>query len=469
MQNKVLMIYTGGTIGMLPKDKDDPKSPLVPVPWEKIKGHSSAFKRLQFDVEIREMTLIDSSNMNPKYWIDIAEVIRDCYDEYKGFVVLHGTDTMAYTATALSFLLENLSKPVIVTGSQLPLADARNDASQNMVTALTIAASVEIPTIPEVCILFDNVLLRGNRSCKVSSTGFAGFDSPDFEPLAKIGENIEVNEKIIQDIPKENFCLNNRLCEDVVILTVFPGIKPCILRAIFNIERLKGVVIQTFGTGNASTDPNFLDEIKYAVDVKGLAVVNVTQCIQGMVEMGLYDTSTELLRLGVISGVDMTMETALIKMMFLLGQECPDEDYVKNQMQKNLRGEQSFNVFNLTYSNGNTTNGCFQLKFQQLPAGFLKEMVSTVNIRFYGIKSENEEKLFKLKMFMNDANASDSERCLGIVEKQYEEDKTDFSLRCTDKVRQLMSNHGQVQLTVVSEKGEVSWDGIVFSIYTNVK
>jgi len=470
---KVLMICTGGTIGMLPKDANDPASPLVPAKWEQIEEHSPALKELSFDVDTQEMKLIDSSDMNPKYWIEIARKIRDNYDKYVGFVILHGTDTMSYTATALSFLLEHLSKPVIVTGSQLPLAQARNDAAQNLVTALKFAASDDVQTVPEVCILFNNVLLRGNRSRKVSSTGFAGFDSPNFRPLAKIGEHIVLDSNIIRKISTEGFFINEFLTEDVMMLDIFPGISPNMLRSVFSIKELKGVILRTYGTGNTPTDSNFLGEIDAAINKKKLAIVNITQCTQGKVEMGLYDASSGLLRIGVISGVDMTPEAALVKMMFLLGQGY-DIGTVKDQMQKNLRGEQSYNVFNLIYEYGKTKDNCFSIKPQHLPAGFVKEQVETASIRFNGIKKINNDKTLELAVFMNYPSASmdtsiDIPQCLGVIKKQFNEEKTDCTLQCTEKVRQVISDPGRpVQLTVVSKNGDIEWDNAALSIYTNV-
>ncbi|MCL2304526.1 MAG: asparaginase [Planctomycetaceae bacterium] len=472
---KVLMLCTGGTIGMLPKDENDPSSPLVPAKWERIERHVPALKELSFHVETREMTLIDSSDMNPKYWVEIAKEIHRNYDQFDGFVILHGTDTMSYTATALSFLLENLGKPVIVTGSQLPLAAARNDAAQNLVTSLMIAASEGVPTIPEVCILFNNVLLRGNRSRKVSSTGFAGFNSPNFPPLAIIGEHIEVNEKIVRKAPSKGSYANDFLAEDVMMFNIFPGISPSMLRGVFSIDGLKGIVLCTYGTGNTPTDSNFLREIEFAVNEKNLAVVNITQCTQGMVEMGLYDASSGLLRLGVISGVDMTPEAALIKMMFLLGHGYNNIDIVKEQMQKDICGEQSYNVFNIIYRHGNTVDGFTRLDAQQFSGGFDPEQIATASIRFDGTKAKGNEEFLELAIFMNYPSAdtktsTDIPQCLGIIKKQYEEKKPiDCTLTCTAKARQVISDPKRpVQITVVSKNGDVEWGNVSFSIYTNV-
>jgi len=380
---------------------------------------------------------------------------------------------MSYTATALSFLLEHLGKPVIVTGSQLPLAKARNDAAQNLVTALKIAASDDVPTIPEVCILFNQVLLRGNRSRKMSSTGFAGFDSPNFPPLARIGKHVVIDTKLVRKIPSEGFFINESLAEGVMVLDVFPGISPEMLNRVFSIDELKGVVLRTYGTGNVPTDTRFLREIEFAVKEKHLAVVNITQCPQGMVEMGLYDASSALLQLGVISGVDMTPEAALVKMMFLLGQGY-DIETVKNQMQKNICGEQSYNVFNVIYRHGNTTNNRLSLKPQQLPAGFTREQTDKASIRFDGIKAKSGEKNLEFHVFMNYPSAStdtstDISQCLGVIKKKYDSEKTDCTLWCTEKVRQLISDPGRpLQITIVSTKGDIEWDNVTLSIYTQV-
>jgi L-asparaginase len=344
---KVLMIYTGGTIGMLPKEEGNPISPLVPAKWERFKDFVPSLRDIPLDIDLHEMTPIDSSDMHPDYWIDIARVIRDNYEDFDGFVILHGTDTMTYTATALSFLLENLDRPVIMTGSQSPISQPRSDAVQNMVTSLILAAgkSFNLPLIPEVCICFNNVILRGNRARKVSSSSYSGFTSPNYPPLGEAGKYIKIDTKVIQKPSTKGFFINENLEKGVMLFDVFPGISPKILDSLFSIDGLKGIVFRTYGAGNAPTNKDFLKEIEKATCERNLMIVNITQCNQGMVEMGLYDASATLLRLGVISGMDMTPEAALVKMMFLFGLGY-DIKIVKEQMQKNLRGEQSIDLFN---------------------------------------------------------------------------------------------------------------------------
>lgn len=476
MKNKkVLMLCTGGTIGMLHKDANDPSSPLVPASWQSIRQNFPSMHQLSFDIEAEEMELIDSSDMHPDYWINIARKIRDVYTNYDGFVILHGTDTMAYTATALSFLFENLNKPVIITGSQLPLAEARNDAAYNLVTALKIAASDGVPTVPEVCILFNNVLLRGNRSRKVSSSSFAGFNSLNYRPLAEIGEHIKIETKLLRTFSTEGFFINEFLDSNVMVFDIFPGISPEILRHVFNIEGLKGLILRTYGTGNAPTTNAFLKEIEYAINVKNLAIVNVTQCVQGMVEMGLYEASSQLAHIGVISGVDMTPEAALVKMMFLLGQGY-DIPTVKEYMQKDLRGEQSVNVFNFIYDWGNTERKICRLMPQSLPAGFMKGKIVKANIRFNAVDvkdtKEYEQKILKLAIFMNYLSADTNTptnipQCLGVIERRYYSKETDCMLECTQTLSQVINPGRPVQLTVVSLNKDVSWNGVILAIYTD--
>ena len=476
-KGKVLIIYTGGTIGMLPEDQSNPLSPLKPANWDQLMNFVPILKDLPIEVNLHQMKPIDSSDMHPDYWINIAKVIGEKYAEYNGFVVLHGTDTMTYTATALSFLLENLDKPVIITGSQLPLARPRNDALQNLVTSLTIACPDEfgIPLVPEVCIFFNNILLRGNRARKVSSTGFSGFDTPNYPHLGEVGEHININTKVIRKPSTEGFFTNQFLEKNVILFDIFPGISPKILNSVFSIEGLKGFVFRTYGAGNAPTNEDFLREIEVAISKKNLAIVNITQCNQGMVEMGLYDASATLSRIGVISGVDMTPESALVKMMFLLGQGY-DTQTVKDQMQKDLRGEQSVNVFNFIYEHG-TADKIYKAPTQQLPAGFNKEKIVRANIRIdsASLPKDVSQGEVDLAVFMNYPNADQNTdvtipQCLGILKKTYEGESINLILDCTERFKQVVVPGRPIQIIIVSKNDyTVRWEGAFISVYTSVE
>ncbi len=476
-KGKVLMIYTGGTIGMLPKEEGNPLSPLVPANWGKLKKFAPVLEYLPLDVALQEMKLIDSSDMNPDYWINIARVIRDNYEKFDGFVILHGTDTMTYTATALSFLLENLNKPVIITGSQLSIGQPRSDAVQNLVTSLTLAAakSFNLPLIPEVCICFNNVILRGNRTRKVSSSGYSGFDTPNYPKLGKAGEHIKIDTKVIRKPSTEGFFANENLEKNVMLFDIFPGISPEILNSVFGIEGLKGVVFRTYGAGNAPTNEDFLKEIEKAINKKNLAIVNITQCNQGMVEMGLYDASATLSRLGVISGVDMTPEAALVKMMFLLGQGY-DIGTVKDQMQKNLRGEQSVNVFNFVYEDGKADK-VYKAPTKQLPAGFDKNMIVSVNIRIDEaiLPKEVKQEEIELAVFMNYPGADENTdtsipQCLGVLKGIYNGEPVNLILGCSERFKQVINPDRPIQIAIIAKNEHtVRWEGAFISVYTSVE
>lgn len=347
----VLIIYTGGTIGCAPGDPMNPDSPLTVVPWkdfnEKVPLIAETNKK--FPVACHEMTPpLDSTNMVPENWIQIAKIIKEEYDKYEGFVILHGTDTMVYTASALSFMLGNLNKPVIITGSQLPVIDrSRTDGIQNLIAALEVAnpAYYRLPLVPEVCILFGGVLLRGNRARKISASGYNGFDSPNYPPLGTIGEHININPELLLKRDTSPLRVNTHLQTNVSAALIFPGIQESsLLYNIVTTPELKGLVLLAYGTGNVPTAPKFLGAIDKAHE-KGQVVLDVTQCHQGAVELGTYDTSAVLLERGVVSGSDITPEAALCKLMVLLGDE---EDLTKEgvlaTVQKDMAGEQSRSV-----------------------------------------------------------------------------------------------------------------------------
>lgn len=298
----------------------------------------------QLDCEIESISFdepIDSSNMNTEYYIDIVEIIEVNYTKFDGFVVLTGSDTMAYASSAISFMIENLQKPVIFTGSQLPIGDLRTDAKENLITSIEIAASRRNnkPIISEVCLYFEYKLYRANRTTKISAEQFEAFASKNYPALAESGVHLNFNENVMLKFISfdQQLIVRKKLVTDVVILKLFPGITEMVVAAILNIKNLKGVVLETYGAGNAPNKPWFLDLLRKAIQ-NNIKVVNVTQCSGGSVILGHYDTSVGLKSIGVISGIDMTTESAIAKLMYLLSEDLTDKGF-KNYFQKSLRGE----------------------------------------------------------------------------------------------------------------------------------
>lgn len=316
---RILIIYTGGTFGM----SYDKEGVLTPFSFEYILDQLPTLKNLALAITaVSFETPIDSSNINPEHWQLISSVIYDQYDQHDGFVVLHGTDTMAYTASALSFMLDGLNKPVIFTGAQLPISEPRSDARENLITALDIASARDndAPIVPEVCIYFDYELLRGNRSKKVESMQFDAFDSGNYPPLAKAGVKIDYNFSVIRS-PSKAATLNLRATfeTNIGILKLFPGINKNIVSSLLNTPGLKAVILETYGSGNAPTLTWLLEELTDAIE-RGIIIVNISQCPGGRVVQGRYETSKKLQQIGVISGADMTTEAAVTKLMLLIGE-----------------------------------------------------------------------------------------------------------------------------------------------------
>lgn len=335
----ILIIYTGGTIGMI---ENAESGALEPFNFDHLIDNVPKIKRLDYDIDNFQFEVpLDSSAMTPDHWVQIVKVIEDNYDAYDGFVVLHGTDTMAYTASALSFMLENLRKPVVITGSQLPIGEVRTDGEENLITALQVAAEKDTdgsPMVQEVAILFEDYLWRGNRATKHSSDNFNAFKSSHYPRLAKVGLGIRYRKSVMwRSEGNEPLRTHYTFDNHVMYLDLFPGISEAVVRHQLAAPGLKGVVMKTFGSGNGPTSGWFLEALKEAVD-RGLVIVNVSQCDNGIVNPTRYLSGNVLTKAGVISGHDLTSEAAITKLMFLFGQGLTPEQ-VKTEMEKPIAGE----------------------------------------------------------------------------------------------------------------------------------
>jgi L-asparaginase len=338
----VLVIYTGGTLGMVFDAKD---KTLKAFQFSEILKNVPEISRFDFRITILPFnTPFDSSNVTPEIWLELAQIIKENYPKFDAFVILHGTDTMAYTASALSFLLENLSKPVILTGAQLPIGVARTDARENLMTALEIAADTidGRPVVPEVAIYFNSRLIRGNRAKKLESSQFNAFHSENYPLLAEVGITIDYKFPYIRSYrPDLALKTHTKMDKNVVVLSLFPGICEKVVHSILSIEGLKGVILQTYGAGNSTTEAWFTELLRAAIE-KNIVILNVSQCSGGRVVQGAYETSKHLEAIGVISGADLTTEAAITKMMYLFGKET-DVQRVRFMLQQGICGEMTEN------------------------------------------------------------------------------------------------------------------------------
>ena len=337
--NKVLLIYTGGTIGM---GRNPMTGALEPLNFKHLKEHLPEFKYIKADIDVHQFNPpIDSSDMSPRMWTKLVELIARCYDRYDGFVILHGTDTMAFTASALSFMLLNLKKPVILTGSQLPLGQLRTDGKENLLTSIELAAMYDNEghaMVPEVCIYFNGHLLRGNRCTKRNADGFDAFDSFNYPHLCETGVDFTFHKHhILKPDYTQPMVPFGEMNRNVIIFSLFPGIQESIVRHVLETPQLRGIVMRSYGSGNAPHYEWITQSLREATE-RGVVVVNVSQCVCGRVEMGRYDTGYQLQDAGVISGRDSTVEAAATKLMYL-NARYPDVAQVRQMMERSLAGE----------------------------------------------------------------------------------------------------------------------------------
>lgn len=337
-QRNILLLYTGGTIGMV---KDYDTGALRSFNFNKLLKHVPELNQLDCSIEsISFENPIDSSNMNPREWIKVATIIEENYLDYDGFVVLHGSDTMSYTASALSFLLENLDKPVILTGSQLPIGDLRTDAKENLITSIQIAAlsAKGLPVIREVGLYFEYKLYRGNRTTKINAENFRAFASLNYPHLAESGVHLNVFFEYLLPVKRnKNLKAHKKMDENVALLKLFPGINRSVLESVLQTKGLKALILETYGSGNGPTAEWFLDCLKKSIE-RGLHVINVTQCSGGSVIMGKYETSSHLKKMQVVNGKDITTEAAISKAMYMLGSGVSSKHF-KTVFETSLRGE----------------------------------------------------------------------------------------------------------------------------------
>ena len=338
MTPSILIIYTGGTIGM---KQNHETGALTPFNFEQIIEEVPELKKFKLNIHtVSFEPLVDSSEIQPEFWVRLAQMIFDNYNQYDGFVILHGTDTMSYTGSALSFMLENLAKPVVLTGSQLPIGMLRTDGKENLISAIEIAAATKEgkPRVPEVSIFFESQLYRANRTTKYSAEQFDAFRSTNYPPLAEAGIHIKYNTAFIHsEQPNTPLQIHTKLDNNIAVLKIFPGINPNVVRGVLNIPELRAVVLETYGSGNAPTATWFIEMLQEAIN-RGILILNVSQCQAGTVDMEKYETGIRLKKIGVLSGHDSTTEAAVTKLLFLLGKYKNNEKIIAD-LSRSFSGE----------------------------------------------------------------------------------------------------------------------------------
>jgi len=488
----VLVIYTGGTIGSAPRDPD-PDSPRVVVPWSRLVDGIPVLKELKEMFPIDAYTFPkpwDSCNAGPNEWVEMAQVIADNYRQYEGFVILHGTDTMVYTASALSFMLKNLDKPVVITGAQrAALGNVRNDARQNIVTALLIANPLfsRLPVVPEVCIFFGGILLRGNRSVKRDTNSFVAYESPNLANLGEAGDRIVINRKIVHRRPAKGRRLNvlNRLDPEVTTVFIYPGIQYTdqVRRQLLN-PKLRAVIVLSYGLGNIPTNPDFLKVFAEARE-RGIILANVTQCRRGPVELGIYESSAQLLESGFIAASDITVEAAQCKLMTLLGDPDLSKEEVETLFQQNIAGEQSRSLY-ITRFPGAANKSVESTKSEGAHANFYRmpgrpcegisweaEQIDRAILRFWNASITSSEELVRIRIFVNldpDEEPDTNDPSFAGEFKRYPTQKRGLAIFDVTRAVEKVSGPGRtVSFTIILETANSSlkWEKVELALYVS--
>ncbi len=491
--SKVLVLYTGGTIGSMPSDPNDPESPQRVVDWDKFLEMTPQIdpamigKRsdhIGFHVDGWSLDeALDSCNVEPKHWLLMAEEIFNKHEEYEGFVVVHGTDTMVYTASALSFMLVNLKKPVIVTGAQRSHTFmSRNDGLQNLISALIVAnpAHSGLPVIPEVMISFGDALLRGNRSRKLDSEGYIAYDSPNYPHLGKLGGVIDIYENEILPIPTQALQLHRRLSTKVLNFDVFPGIQNGgFVERIMDVKDLGGVVLRSFGTGNIPTKSEFLEVFRKAVESNSVIIQNTTQCWKGGNSMGIYETSAALLEIGMVSGFDATPESCLVKLMVLLGNEDLSKEEVAIQCQRSIAGEVSTSLFTQKLR----LEGAARIDQENdrkrlapdgaLDGSWVGDKIENACIRLYGgeVNCTKPDEPISISVFLNigseDELNESSQNYAGTFKRRTSDGKFIIQFDITSTAKRMVKSGERISATIAitNGKGSVSWDTAELAVF----